>query len=557
LRGGGARPKHLRDVVILYYSRTFLGGATLFVTDISMEMRCCFFYYKRQTNTQDVLMKYIAVFHANLNYAFLIPQNYERVIRSSYEVILDTFREKFPQAKFVFEASGFTIEQMAAITPDVLDKLKAAIAAGQCEFMGAPYSHPIMANVPEEDGYWSCEFAMRAFEKHLGFRPASFWNPECTWMQYVPRACARAGVKYLTLDFESYMVCNDMQYGWVERNRTRDMNWGGHLPWYDLDPDCPQLHRPFRDVVPGLHGFCRSDRLVGKYLAYFRNKVTLEEYLANVKHWSGRKGEGATVIIADDAEYVGTTGYYYVKYHSDYSRNFETDPTAAAKLEALVKGVLPMGDMITFREACETIPPVDEPFFVEDGFAWHRTYADAWAGTPEARAWDPILDEMRREYKEKYQPLTEAPDASVKLRALAEKFWYHVTNSANSDGRWPPPPRVTCAFNRQWVLDEIAATRRVLAELAEATRGMTLPPAPEIVVPSPHDWRYGFHFTDKPINGLHNLNMYELQHAIYFAHKMVDCSDAQKKAEGRALLVRVFDECDRRGMRGIRPASIA
>jgi len=154
-------------------------------------------------------MKYAAIFHANLNYAFLIPQNYERVIRASYEVIIDTFADKHPNAKYVFEASGYTIEQMAKVTPDVLEKLKAAISRGQCEFMGAPYSHPIMANVPEEDGRWSCEFAMQTFDKYLGMRPVSFWNPECTWMQYVPRAFRDAGVKNLTLDFEPYMICTD------------------------------------------------------------------------------------------------------------------------------------------------------------------------------------------------------------------------------------------------------------------------------------------------------------------------------------------------------------
>ena len=502
-------------------------------------------------------MKYVAIFHANLNYAFLIPQNYERVIRASYDVIIDTFLNKFPRAKFVFEASGYTIEQMAAVTPDVLDKLKQAIARGQCEFMGAPYSHPIMANIPEEDGYWSCEFAMRAFEKHLGFRPKSFWNPECTWMQYVPRAFARAGVAHLTLDFESYMCCNDMLYAWTERNRSHHMNWGGHLPWYDLDPDCPFLHRPFRNVVPGMDGFCRSDRLVGKYLSYFRGKTTLKEYLDNVKKWSGTRGEGATIIVADDAEYCGTTGYYYVKYHADYSKSFSIDPTARGKLEQMISGVLELGDMITFGEACDTIAPVDEPFFVEDRFAWHRTYADAWGNTPEAQAWDPILSDLRKEYKEKYQPILENAAQSARFKPLAEKFWYHMTNASNSDGRWPPPPLVTCAFNRDWVLAEIAATRQTMAEIAAAVTGIPLPPVPEFVVPAPNDWRYGFHFTDKDPSDVRHLGTYELQHCIYYAHKMVDSNDAAKKAEGTALLIRVFDELDRRGMKGHRPPSIA
>jgi hypothetical protein len=501
-------------------------------------------------------MKYVAIFHCNLNYAFLIPQNYERVIRASYEVIIDGFR-KHPDSKYVFEASGYTIDEMAKRTPDVLKKLKDAISSGQCEFMGAPYSHPIMANIPEEDAYWSCEFAMRSYEKHLGFRPESFWNPECTWMQYVPRAFKRAGVKYLTLDFESYMICNDKDYGWVERNWTRDMNWGGHLPWYPLDPDCKFLHRPFRNVVPGLHGFCRSDRLVGKYLSYFRGNTTLEQFLDNMKKWSGKKGEGATIIVADDAEYCGTTGYYFVKYHADYSKTFDLDPTAPAKLDAMIRGVLSVGPMITFKEACETIEPVDEPFFVEDRFAWHRTFADAWANTPEARAWEPILEQMRHEYREKYQPIVESEKYRSQFKDIVERFWFHMTNSANSDGRWPPPPRVTCAFNRDWVLAEIAETKKVLAELAEVTKGIPLPAKPEIVVPAATDWRYGFHFTDKDPADVRHLNNYELQHAIYHYHKMVDSDDPAKQAEGKTMLGKVFDELDRRGMKGLRPSCIS
>ena len=501
-------------------------------------------------------MKYVAIFHANLNYAFLIPESYERVIRSSYEVIIDGFA-KYPEAKYVFEASGYTIEQMAKLTPDVLDKLKLAVKEGRCEFMGAPYSHPIMANIPEEDGYWSCEFAQRVFEKHLGFRPESFWNPECTWMQYVPNAFKRAGVKYLTLDFESYMTCNDKDYGWVERNRTFDMNWGGHLPWYDLDPNCKFLHKPFKNIVPGLDGFCRSDRLIGKYLSYFRGSTTVEEYIENVKKWSGDKNEGATIIIADDAEYCGTTGYYYIKYSGDYSKTFMNDDTAADKLDALIKGVLEIGPMATFKEACEENKPVEEPFFVEDRFAWHRTYANAWANTPEAKTWDPILCDMRREYKEKYQPIVEAEENKDEYKEIVSKFWYHMTNSANSDGRWPPPPRVTCEFNRDWCLNEISETKKVLVKLAEITKGIPLPEKEELVVPAGDDYRYGFHFTDKDPEIVGKLGNYELQHCIYYAHKMVDSSEESKREEGKVLLKRVFDELDKRGMKGIRPDSIS
>ncbi len=501
-------------------------------------------------------MNYVAIFHANLNYAFLIPESYERVIRSSYEVIIDGFA-KHPDAKYIFEASGYTIEQMAKITPDVLRKLKKAVAEGRCEFMGAPYSHPIMANIPEEDGYWSCEFAQRVYEKHLGRRADSFWNPECTWMQYVPNAFKRAGVKYLTLDFESYMCCSDKDYSWTERNRTHDMNWGGHLPWFELDPDCKFLHRPFKNIVPGLDGFCRSDRLVGKYLSYFRGNTTIEEYISNMIHWSGRKKQGATIIVADDAEYCGTTGYYFIKYKADYTKTFMSDPTAAPKLDVMIKEILNVGPMMTFTEACTRIKPVEEPFFVEDRFAWHRTFADAWGNTPEARAWEPILQQIRDEYKSKYQPIVESDANRMKFKQLVEEFWFHMTNSANSDGRWPPPPRVTCEFNRNWVLNEIASTRKALAKIAKAVKGIPLPKQKELVVPGAKDWRYGYHFTDKDPADIAHLNIYELQHAVYHYHKMIDSDNTEKVAYGRKMLAKVFDEFDRRKMKGVRPGSIA
>ena len=77
-------------------------------------------------------MKYISIFHANLNYAYLTPDRYEFVIRTAYEMTFDTMREEFPDTPYVFEASGYTLEQIAIRTPDVLEKLKAAIAALSC-----------------------------------------------------------------------------------------------------------------------------------------------------------------------------------------------------------------------------------------------------------------------------------------------------------------------------------------------------------------------------------------------------------------------------------------
>ncbi len=489
-------------------------------------------------------MDYVTIFHANLNYAWLEPYFFERTIRASYETIIDTFRERCPDAKYVFEASGFTIEHIAKVTPDVLDKLKEAVERGQCEFMGSPYAHPIMANVPQEDGRRANEFAMRAYEKYLGFRPESAWNPECTWKQYVPRAFRDAGYRYLTLDFESYKISTDKEYGWVERNRAHDIQWGGHLPWYDLDPDDPALHKPFRDVVPGLGGMCRSDRLAGRSIGYFLGSVPLEDYMENVRQWTGTKDEGSLIIVADDAEYCGTRGYYDIKHYGDYSKCFGIIPEAADRLEAMVNAVMELGDMITFKEACEK-EPVDEPFFVEDGMAWHRTYAEVWGNTPEARRFDPQLDMMRRDYKENVQPVAESGD---RYTELVDDFWFHMTNAANSDGRWPPPPREVSPYHREWVEREIEKTRAALERLKRTVR------AEEGLVEA-HGGAVGKEAAPKPGPAdLSELNWQALQEELYRAHALNDEPDT---CEGGARRIReVFAEYERRGVTDCEPPRI-
>jgi len=497
-------------------------------------------------------MKYVALFHANLNYAYLEEYKYEQVIRASYETIIDVFREKAPDCKYVFEASGFTIKEMAEKTPDVLQKLIDACKSGQCELMGAPYAHPIMANVPEEDGYWSNYFSMQTYQKYLGFKPVSTWNPECTWMQYVPKTFKDAGYKYMCLDFESYMTSNDKDYAWVEKNRTHDMSWGGNLPTYDLDPNCKFLHRPFKDVVPGLGGFCRSDRLIGKYVSYFLGRISLEEYMDTIKKWTGNDENGATMIIADDAEYTGTTGYFFVKYYRDYSRSFSIDPTAAAKLEALIDGVKAIGgEFITFSEACE-LEPVEEPFYVEDRMAWHKTYADAWAGTPEAKAWEPIMGALRKEYKENYQVYLEN---DPQYKSLVEKFWFHMSSAANSDGRWPPPPGETCIFNRDWCLNEIAKTREALDEIKEVLKDK---PKPEVKESESlaNSTSYDFEYTKKDTSDIKKLNFYELSHCLYESFRVFDNSEGVVKEEGRKKVNAIFEEFESRGLTGMVPRRV-
>ncbi|MHB8996580.1 MAG: hypothetical protein ACYC63_15145 [Armatimonadota bacterium] len=400
-------------------------------------------------------MKYVFILHANLNYAYLTPDRYEFVIRKSYEMTLDTLAEHFPDVKFTFEASGYTIEEIAKRCPDVLEKLKRAIAEGRCEFMGSPQAHPMLPNFPEEDGLWSIRFSNETYEKYLGLVPKSFWNPECGWRSYIPRQVQAAGYTSLIGDFEAYSRSlgadgKPLRPEIYEKEHTKEKAFYHFGFKYDLSGDEKAIHFPF--VMDDLRVFLRSDRIAQFGVRYFMGMegYTLEKYLELVEKYSAQQPgepEGALIVFADDAEYIGTNGWFRLKYQNLPDNTFEHTPQSQQKLIDLLDGCRTRGGFATFDEACQ-LPPLADEITFDDDSAWHGGQASTWAETPMARLLRPWQDLVR----EKLQS-AQLPEETQRLA------WLHLTNSLNSDGQWPPTlpeaPHVVHPFNYGYNFDNL------------------------------------------------------------------------------------------------------
>jgi alpha-amylase/alpha-mannosidase (GH57 family) len=409
-------------------------------------------------------MKYIAIFHANLNYAYLTPEKYEFVIRGSYELILDTMREYFPETKYVFEASGYTLEQIAALSPDVLDKLKAAISSGQCEFMGSPYAHPMLPNFPKEDGIWSIRFSNDTYQKHLGIQPRSFWNPECGWRSYIPEQVAETGYRNLLADFEAYSRSSGrdgrpLRPEIYEKEFSKDPAFYNFAFKYDLPGDEKSLHFPFEYVVgkddQKLRIFLRTDRVAQYAVRFFMGMkgYSFADYLDLIWRYSAQspgEPEGALIIFADDAEYIGTNGWFRLKFQNQPDNVFERTPRSRENLINLVTTVKKRGEFITFDEACNQLPILTDDLNFDDDSAWHGAKASTWADTPMARHLRPWQDLVREKLQATSADLN--PDT-------VKKIWFHLTNSYNSDGQWPPTlpnaPHIVHPFNYGYCFDNL------------------------------------------------------------------------------------------------------
>ena len=406
-------------------------------------------------------MKYVAIFHANLNYAYLTPDRYEFVIRKSYELIFDVMEQHFPQVKFVFEASGYTLDEIASRCPDVLEKIKRACAEGRCEFMGSPYAHPMLPNFPREDGIWSIRFSNETYQKHLGFVPRSFWNPECGWCSYVPEQVAATGYSNLIGDFEAYSrSCGPdgkpLRPEIYEKEHTKERAFYHFGFNYDLPGTERSVHFPFNQVAGlpenQLRMFLRTDRIAQFGVRYFMGMqgYTLEKYLALIDCYSQQNSEepeGAVIIFADDAEYVGTNGWFRLKYENKPDNTFEHTPESQQKLIDLVSACLERGSFCTFDEACRLAPNPERIHF-DDDTAWHGGRASTWAQTPMARLLRP------------WQELVRAKLLQSGLTGEIERqAWLSLTNSYNSDGQWPPTlpdaPHIIHPFNYGYCFENL------------------------------------------------------------------------------------------------------
>jgi len=377
---------------------------------------------------------------------------------------IDTLREHFPDVQYVFEASGYTIEQMAQKTPDVLEKLKDAVDRGQCEFMGSPYAHPMLPNFPQADGLWSIQFSNDVYKQYLGFQPVSFWNPECGWRDYVPRMVADGNYKNLIGDFEAYSrscgpdgkPLRPEIYAKEYSDEAKFYNFGFK---YDLPGHEKTIHFPFNRIAgmpdDALRLFLRTDRIAQFGVRYFMGMegYTLDKYLELIKKYSEQPSgepEGALIIFADDAEYVGTNGWFRLKYQNKPDNVFEATPDSRQKLIDLVTACGNMGKFTTFDGACRNLTPLPETVTFDDDSAWHGGRASTWANTPMARLLRPWQDLVR----EKLLKMESELEAGVR-----KKIWYHLTNSYNSDGQWPPTlpeaPHIIHPFNYRYCFENL------------------------------------------------------------------------------------------------------
>ena len=434
--------------------------------------------------------KIIFLPHANIQYSQLKPQKREWVIRNCYDKLFDIIDGG--DYKIGFEASGITIDEMARLAPDVLKKLKMLIADGKIEPVCSPYIHFMLSNIPEEVCLHSLKYSMDVWEKHTGKRPEIGWNPECGWAGYIPDVYKKAGLKALIMDADSLMLSFDE----IRKATRLQFDVQGHsnknhlFKIEEYIKDKPEFLKFITNasVAPnGLKMIFRSDCMANLLLWYLMGAtegmrdepINMDEIKTMLANWKDRIEKTGSFIMpyAEDAEYIGSSAYFYVKQFNQ-ARFFESEPGSVDRFKAILDAAKDAG--YEFVLPSEVLDNTIENEFVdniENGVAWHGGTAKAWANTEYSRIMDPVCISILNGIKAVAKKLGEDIES---LDIELDNAMKRLASAWVSDSRWPPAPTSPGRFNvRESREDMYAANNHIKAAMEkggiEKKRGIYSP----------------------------------------------------------------------------------
>lgn len=419
--------------------------------------------------------KVIFMPHANIQYSQLDPKRRQWVCENCYRPLFELVRDN--DYKVAFEASGRTLEVMAEEAPDVLAMLKELIHAGKIEPIGSPFIHVMLANIPAEVALHSLKRGLDAWEKYTGVRPETGWNPECGWAGHLLDLYKEAGFKSIVMDADSFLLsfpeireATGLAY---DVNGHSNKNHLFKIEDYIQDKNEFLRYLTNPSVAPnGLKMIFRSDCMANPMLWYLmgategmREKpVDLAELKEMFLKWQPRIDKSGSFIMpyAEDAEYIGSSAYFYVKQFNQ-ARFFESEPESIKRFKELLDMAKEIGyELSTPAEVIANAKEIIENNLVdniENGAAWHGGTYKAWANTSYSRILDPVCRSLYDGVVELRKRLGNMPELEEAMNAIESAYV--------SDSRWPPLPTTPGRFNVRETLDDLYAANDALARAME------------------------------------------------------------------------------------------
>src|SRR5512135_268501 len=166
---------------------------------------------------------------------------------------------RYPAFKFAIHISGWLLDYMLKKYPEDMALLKEMVQRNQAELVGAGYTEPVLAVIPEQDRLGQLQRMSDQLEQTLGQRPQGAWLTERVWEATVVPSLADSGIRYSTVD-DYHFLCTGKQVSELDGYYTTEEN-GRQL---DLFPISEALRyrlpfSPAQDAVRYLESMAREE----------------------------------------------------------------------------------------------------------------------------------------------------------------------------------------------------------------------------------------------------------------------------------------------------------
>jgi hypothetical protein len=171
----------------------------------------------------DKRKKLYSLYHLNLAFSAIPESERAKVIERCYVPLINLARDT--GCPVSIEASGWTLQQIADISPKVITDLRTLIAEGLCEFIGSGYIQAIGPLMPELANIANQRIGMDVYQQLLGHKPdIALINEQALSAGLIP-IYRDAGYKGIILDWANvYSAHQDWDTAWA------------HYPQLALDP---------------------------------------------------------------------------------------------------------------------------------------------------------------------------------------------------------------------------------------------------------------------------------------------------------------------------------
>ena len=146
-------------------------------------------------------LKLFSLFHLNLAFSSIEEDQRAQVLERCYWPLLRLARKY--RLPIGIEATGFTLETVAALDPAWIEELRRLTSEGICELIGSGYCQVIGPLVPAEVNAANLRLGHQVYERLLGFRPQTALVNEQAYSAGMIQHYLDAGYRAIIMEWEN------------------------------------------------------------------------------------------------------------------------------------------------------------------------------------------------------------------------------------------------------------------------------------------------------------------------------------------------------------------